>query len=54
VQRGVKQNIRLICDNPSIDDEVFDASEFSDGLRDDKDLIVVAGLVCGRMLVGGH
>ena len=54
VQRGVKQNIRLICDNPSFDDEVFDASEFSDGLQDDKDLIVVAGLVCGRMLVGGH
>ncbi|WP_263768527.1 XRE family transcriptional regulator [Propionivibrio soli] len=50
-QRGLKHNIRLICDNPLFDDESFDESEFSEDIQD-KSRIVVAGQVIGRVLVG--
>lgn len=51
VQRGVKQNVRLICDNPSFEDETLDESEFSEGGQAD-DRIVVIGYVIGRILLG--
>jgi len=51
VQRGVRQNIRLICDNPSFDDENLDESEFAESAQGDN-RIVVAGHVIGRMMVG--
>lgn len=51
VQRGIKQNIRLICDNPLFDDEVFEESDFAEAAFGDEK-IVVAGQVIGRMLIG--
>jgi transcriptional regulator with XRE-family HTH domain len=51
VQRGVRQNIRLICDNPLFDDEVLDETDFSDTARGGNN-IFVAGQVIGRMLLG--
>ena len=51
VQRGVKQNVRLICDNPSFEDETLDESEFSEGGQAD-DRIAVIGYVIGRILLG--
>jgi phage repressor protein C with HTH and peptisase S24 domain len=51
VQRGIKQNIRLICDNALFDDEVFEESDFSEAAFGDEK-IVVAGQVVGRMLIG--
>ena len=51
VQRGIKQNIRLICDNPLFDDEVLEESDFGDAAHGG-DSVVVAGQVVGRMLVG--
>jgi transcriptional regulator with XRE-family HTH domain len=51
VQRSLKQNIRLICDNPSFDDETLDESEFSESVQVGS-LIVVIGQVVGRLLVG--
>lgn len=52
VQKGVKGNVRLICDNPAFGDEVLDESEF---LADDTERcsIRVAGAVLGRVLLGG-
>jgi len=54
VQRGVRQNIRLICDNSSFDDEVLDESDFAENGPGEDGRIVVAGLVCGRLLIGGR
>lgn len=51
VQRGIKGNIRLKCDNPLFEDEVLDESELDDsapqGAR-----ISVAGQVVGRLSIG--
>ena len=52
VQRDVKQNIRLICDNPAFNDEVFKNSEFAEPAQESGG-IAVAGQVVGRLLVGG-
>lgn len=51
VQRGIKQNIRLICDNPLFDDEVLNETDFSD-MSHSGNGVVVAGQVVGRMLIG--
>lgn len=51
VQRGIKQNMRLICDNPLFADETFAESDFAEKAQDDRS-IVVAGQVIGRMLLG--
>ncbi len=51
VQRGIKQNIRLICDNALFDDEVLEESDFAEAAFGDEK-IVVAGQVIGRMLIG--
>lgn len=51
VQRGIKGNLRLICDNPAFDDEVIEESEFGD---DCKDGIAVVGAVVGRILLGSQ
>jgi len=50
-QRGVKQNIRLICDNPLFDDEILDESEFSQNEHDEAQISVV-GHVLGRLKIG--
>ena len=51
VQRGIKGNIRLKCDNPLFEDEVLDEAELDDsapqGAR-----ISVAGQVVGRLSIG--
>ena len=52
VQRSVKGNVRLICDNPAFDDELLDETEFSDG-NADQGGIGVAGAVLGRLLLDG-
>jgi transcriptional regulator with XRE-family HTH domain len=49
-QRGLKQNIRLSCDNALFDDETFDESDFVES--GEQNGIVVAGHVVGRVLVG--
>lgn len=55
VQRGIKQNIRLICDNPLFDDEILDESEFAESDQDGgQSQIVVAGQVIGRILIGSN
>ena len=51
VQRALKGNLRLICDNPAFDDEVLDESEFS---NDCQDGITVAGAVIGRIVLGAN
>ena len=51
VQRGLKGNLRLICDNPAFDDEVVDESEFSEECQNG---IAVVGAVVGRILLGGN
>ena len=51
VQRGLKGNVRLICDNPAFDDELLDESEFAE---DGKEGITVAGVAVGRILLSGH
>ena len=51
VQRGLKGNVRLICDNPAFDDEILDESEFAD---ENQDGIAVIGVVVGRILLGGR
>ena len=51
VQRGLKGNVRLICDNPAFDDEILDESEFAD---ESQDGIAVIGVVVGRILLGGR
>ena len=52
VQRGVRQTIRLICDNPSFSDELLDVSEFSEEPAAG-DMVAVIGPVVGRVVVGG-
>ena len=51
VQRGLKGNVRLICDNPAFDDEILDESEFAD---ENQDGFAVIGVVVGRILLGGR
>lgn len=51
VQRGLKGNVRLICDNPAFDDEILDESEFAD---ENQEGIAVIGVVVGRILLGGR
>lgn len=51
VQRGLKGNVRLICDNPAFDDEILDESEFAD---ENQDGIAVIGVVVGRILLGSR
>lgn len=51
VQRGLKQSVRLICDNTVFDDEILDEDEFTETPDDDK-RIVVTGYVVGRVLIG--
>ena len=51
VQRGLKGNVRLICDNPAFDDEILDESEFAD---ESQEGIAVIGVVVGRILLGGR
>ena len=52
VQRGLKQNFRLICDNPAFSDEVIESSEFEEHTQEGGGIAVV-GQVVGRLLVGG-
>lgn len=55
VQRGIKQNIRLICDNPLFGEEVLDEADFAEGFLDESRPAVacrVIGRVVGRLLVG--
>ena len=52
VQRGVRGNVRLICDNPAFGDEALDESEFGEG-GDGSGSVSVAGAVLGRVLLGG-
>ena len=51
VQRGIKQNMRLICDNPAFNDEILESAEFDEGAREGGGIVVV-GQVVGRMLAG--
>ena len=52
VQRGIKGDIRLKCDNPLFEDEVLDESELDESaLAGGR--ISVAGQVVGRLSVGG-
>lgn len=51
VQRGVKGDIRLRCDNPMFEDEVLEESDFEDSSAQ-KARISVAGQVVGRLSVG--
>lgn len=55
VQRGVRQNIRLICDNPLFGDEVLDETDITEDDQDDNQTTVgcrVVGRVVGRLLIG--
>ena len=52
VQRGVRGNVRLICDNPAFGDEALDESEFGEG-GDEGGGIGVVGAALGRVLLGG-
>ena len=52
VQRGLKQNTRLICDHPAFNDEVFENSEFAEHAQEGGGIAVV-GQVVGRLLIGG-
>lgn len=51
VQKGLRQSVRLICDNPLFDDEILNESEFTEGTPVNS-RIVVAGQVIGRLVVG--
>jgi transcriptional regulator with XRE-family HTH domain len=51
VQRGIKQSIRLICDNTLFGDETLAESDFAEADEGD-DRVVVVGHVVGRMLLG--
>ena len=51
VQRGIRQKMRLICDNSLFDDETFDELDFSEDASDDR-AIFVAGQVVGRIQIG--
>lgn len=50
VQRGIKRNIRLICENPAFDDEVLDEADFAENVQGSG--IIVAGYVVGRISIG--
>lgn len=55
VQRGVKQSIRLICDNPLFGDEILDEADIAEENQDDCGKAAacqVVGRVVGRLLVG--
>lgn len=55
VQRGVRQNIRLICDNPLFGDEILDETDITEDAQDDSGKAVgcrVIGRVVGRLLIG--
>jgi len=52
VQRDLKQNIRLICDNPMFDDEILESSEFAEHAQE-RGGIAIVGQVVGRLLLGG-
>jgi len=52
VQRGIKGDIRLKCDNPLFEDEVLDESELDESVLAGG-RISVAGQVVGRLSVGG-
>lgn len=51
VQRGMKDTVRLICDNERFDAETLTATDFSDVETDDGRITVV-GAVVGRLLIG--
>lgn len=51
VQRGIKGDIRLKCDNPLFEDEVLDGSELDEAALPGS-RISVAGQVVGRLSVG--
>lgn len=51
VQRGIKQSIRLICDNTLFGDETLAEADFAEADEGD-DRVVVVGHVVGRMLLG--
>jgi len=51
VQRGIKQSIRLICDNTLFGDETLAETDFAESDQGD-DRVVVVGHVVGRMLLG--
>ena len=55
VQRGVKRNIRLICDNPLFGDEILDEADIAEDVQDDSrntNACQVIGRVVGRLLIG--
>jgi transcriptional regulator with XRE-family HTH domain len=52
VQKGLRQSVRLICDNPLFDDETLNESDFSESTAE-SDRVVVVGQIIGRLLVGG-
>jgi transcriptional regulator with XRE-family HTH domain len=51
VQRGIKQSIRLICDNTLFGDETLTEADFVESDEGD-DRVVVIGHVVGRMQIG--
>ncbi len=51
VQKGLRQSVRLICDNPLFDDETLSESDFSESAPANERVVVI-GQVIGRMLVG--
>lgn len=51
VQRSIKGNVRLICDNPAFGDEVLDESDFAESSQG-SGAIVIAGYVVGRISIG--
>ena len=52
VQRGIKQRIRLICDNTLFGDETLSESDFAESCEDDERIVVI-GHVVGRLLTSG-
>ena len=50
-QRGIRQSIRLICDNTLFGDETLNESDFAE-TDDGDDRVVVVGHVVGRLLTG--
>jgi transcriptional regulator with XRE-family HTH domain len=51
VQKGLRQNVRLICDNPLFDDEILNESDFSENAPANERVVVI-GQVIGRLQVG--
>ena len=50
-QRGMKQTVRLICDNRQFGDEILSDADFTDHDTEDGRIVVV-GYVVGRALMG--